>query len=61
LALVAGYKIPTIYPDRAYVVAGGLAENLVTLDAIKQAGGNARGVAIINPTIWAGDLSLAFA
>jgi D-galactarolactone isomerase len=33
-----------------------LAENLVTLDAIKQAGGNARGVAIINPTISNADL-----
>src|SRR4051794_2248253 len=33
-----------------------LAENLVTLDAIKQAGGNARGVAIINPTISNVDL-----
>jgi len=33
-----------------------LAENLVTLDAIKQAGGNARGVAIINPTISDADL-----
>jgi D-galactarolactone isomerase len=33
-----------------------IAENLVTLDAIKQAGGNARGVAIINPTISNADL-----
>jgi predicted TIM-barrel fold metal-dependent hydrolase len=33
-----------------------LAENLVTLDAIKQAGGNARGVAIVNPTISDADL-----
>src|SRR5882762_6756940 len=33
-----------------------LAENLVTLDAIKQAGGNARGVAIVNPTISNADL-----
>ena len=33
-----------------------LAENLVTLDAIKQASGNARGVAIINPTISNADL-----
>ena len=32
------------------------AENLVTLDAIKQASGNARGIAIINPTISTADL-----
>ena len=34
------------------------AENLVTLDAIKQAGGNALGVAIISPTISDADLKV---